>query len=786
MNINIRNIFRTSQKHWAAMAVKVIGLAIGLASTILLVVFMLHEWSYDRYFAGADNIYRLNSIWSEQGNTTVYPINLRQAYTVIPEKVAGIDKAVQIFRGGRMEVISGNTRFTNNQMFLVDSTFFDVFDFKAVEGNISDALNIPGSVVLTQKTASKIFGDTLAVGQVLSVNGENVTVSAVIADIPINTHFYFDFLVPMSSIDYLDQMGGLEFFTYYKLAEGVNHQSVTGNICEANTQLLTEQFRSVNSTFSSEVEPLKKLHLQSNASFDLGPQGSIKTVAMVGIIAFLIMFLGLTNFINLFIVEGEKRAKEIGVRKVNGATKADIIKQFFSETSIIVAIAFVSGIVLAVLFLPQFGNLMQRNFSLELLKSPLLILAMIGIFLITVLLAGSYPSFYLSKFNPSAILTSQTGKRGRKRYVMNLAGGLQLFVTLVLLTYMFGIHRQTQYMKTLSPGFNPRGLVNIFNLNTNIKEHYSAIRDQLLNIPEVSGVAASSHTIGGGCSGQSIRLLESAEDNEISINEYRIQPGLCQLLELELKEGRFFDPQRIADRMGVILNEEAVHALGLTAAVGRKVVMFDEPMEVIGVVKNFRYESAANIIQPLVMTAYSNDMWSIVARIDQGADIPLAMNKIEQALRSFDNGYIISFNKTQDIYERYYVNEERLGKLTLMGVLLAIVIVMMGIFMLVSQSIALRTKEIGVRKVLGGSIPEMLLLIYSNSLKWTFIAAAFAIPLSYLLLHNWLQDYSVKAPLGWWIFLQSLAIILILQLLITFGQTWRAATRNPVEALRYE
>lgn len=786
MKINLLNILRATQKNKVAMAVKIIGLAIGLASTILLVIFMLHEWSYDRYFTGADRIYRLNSIWIEQGNTTVYPINLRDAYTVIPEQVAGIENAVQIFRVGGRELISGNTRFANNQLFLVDSSFFDLFDFAAVEGNIRNALTAPGSVVLTQKTAGKIFGDAEAVGQVLSLDGENITVSAVIEDIPINTHFNFDFLVPMSSIDYLDQLGGLEFFTYYKLAEGVNHQSVADNICAINSQLLTEPFRSANSTFSSELEPLKKLHLYSNASFDLGPQGSIKTVVMVGIIAFLIMFLGLANFVNLFIVEGEQRSKEIGVRKVNGATKADIIKQFFSETSITVAIAFLSGIVLALLFLPQFGNLMQRNFSLELLKSPLLIFAMIGIFLITVFLAGSYPSFYLSKFNPSAILTSQTGKRGRKRYVMNLAGGLQLFVTLVLLTYMFGIHRQTQYMKTLSPGFNPKGLVNIFNLNENIKNHYPAIRDQLLNIPEVSGVAASSHTIGGGCSGQGIRLLESAEENEISINEYRIQPGLCQLLELQLKEGRFFDPQRTADRTGVLLNEEAVHALGLTSALGRKVVMFDEPMEVIGVVKNFRYESAANIIQPLVMTAYSRDMWSIVVRIDQGADVPLAMNKIEQTMKSFDNGYIISFNKTQDIYENYYINEERLGQLTRMGVLLAIVIVMMGIFMLVSQSIARRTKEIGVRKVLGGSIPEMLLLIYSNSLKWTFIAAIFAIPLSYLLLQNWLQNYSVKAPFGWWMFLQSLAIILILQLIITLGQTWRAATRNPVEALRYE
>ncbi len=768
------------------MATKIIGLAIGLAATILLVIFMLQERSYDRHFTEADRIYRLNSIWNEQGKSTVYPINLRKAYTDIPEKVAGIEKAVQIYRGGNEELISGNTRFAKNELLYVDSTFFDVFDFNAAEGNIKTALNAPNSLVITQKTADKIFGNNDAVGQVLTMSGVSYTVSAVINNVPINTHFNFDFLLPMSSMGYMHTMGGLEFFTYYLLSKGVNQQTVLNSICETNTQLLSERFQMANSTFSSDIEPLKKLHLYSKASFDLSRQGSIKTVILVGIIAFLIMFLALTNFVNLFIVEGEQRSKEIGVRKVNGATKSAIVNQFFVETSLIVAIAFVIGIALAFLLLPQFGNLMQRNFSLELLKSPTLILALLTIFVTTVVLAGSYPAFYLSKFKPVAILTPQTKKAGRKKFLMNFSGGLQLFVTLFLLTYMFGINHQTHYLKNLSPGFNPNGLVNIFNLNDNVKSHYTAIRGQLLKIPEISGVSAGIHTIGGGVSGQGIRLQESAEDNQISINEYRIQPGLCELMEFQLKEGRFFDEERPNDRKGVILNEAAVDALGLASALERKVVMFQEPMEIIGVVKNFRYESAANIIQPLVLTAYSDNFWSIVVRIVPNADMPVVMNKIEQTIKSFDDGYIIDSAITQDIYKNYYADEERLGQLTRLSAVLAIIIVSMGIFMLVSQSIARRTKEIGIRKVLGGTIAEMLVLIYSSSLKSTFIAAAIAIPLSYFVLQNWLQNFAVKAPLDWWLFVQGLVIVLFLQLLITLGQTWRAATRNPVEALRYE
>jgi len=307
-----------------------------------------------------------------------------------------------------------------------------------------------------------------------------------------------------------------------------------------------------------------------------------------------------------------------------------------------------------------------------------------------------------------------------------------------------------------------------------------------MKIPEILGVAASSHTTGGGYSGQGILLADASADKIQSINEYRVQPGLGSLLELNLKEGRFFNPERASDKNGVILNEAAVEMFGISTVVGRQVVMFDEPMEVIGVVKDFRYESAANTIQPLVMTAYSDDMWTIMVRIAPNANRQAALTKIEQTLQSFDEGYIFSSRNTLDIYRNYYADEERLGQLTQLGAALAVVIVMMGIFMLISQSITRRTKEIGIRKVLGGSTSKMLSLIYSNTLKWTAVAAIIAIPLSYFVLYKWLQNYAVKVSLGWELFLQGILIILVLQTLITFGQTWRAANRNPVDSLRYE
>jgi len=783
----IKNLYQLAGKNKAALATNVIGLSIGLATTILLATFILHEWSYDRHFSKADNIYRLHTLWIDGGKESVEPINLRQTFTEIPQNVPGIEAAVQIYRGWNTEIISDNVRYAHNNLLYVDSTFFTVFDFNVIEGSAEYALQDPGSVVLTKSLAYKIFGDYPAMGQILEIENKSYMVSAVMDDVPENTHFSYDLLLPMNALDFMHQLGGLEFFTYYLFDPNADPQTVGSAVNEANTEILTERFSMFGDyDFSSEIEPLTRLHLFSNASYDLGPTGSIKTVLLVGAIAVLVMFLALTNFINLFVIEGEQRAKEIGIRKVNGAGRMDMIKQFFSETTFIVAISFFIGLVLATLLLPQFGDLMRRSFPEDIFLSPALTGILAGIFIITVVLSGSYPAFYLSRLKPAAIIKQQVVKSGRRKVVMNLTGGIQLIITLVLLTYLFGINNQIQYMRNMPPGLNPEGLVNIYNLNDDMKRQYPEIRDQLLNIPGVAGVAASTHTIGGGCSGQGIRLAENQADNILAINEYRVQPGLCRLLELELKEGRFFDPELTTDRQSVILNEAAERMLGLTSAVGKSVVMFQNPLEVIGVVKDFHYSSAANTIQPLVFTAYSGNINNIVVRIATHADFGESMKKIGETLRSFDEDYIITTSNTGDIYQSFYAGEERLGKLIRIGAIIAVIIVMMGIFMLVSQSISRRTKEIGIRKVLGGSTTKMLAILYTGTIKWIAIASVIAIPVSYYFLDRWLQDYAVKAPLNWWLFVQGVFIVIVLQTVVTIWQTLRVARRNPVESLRYE
>jgi putative ABC transport system permease protein len=377
---------------------------------------------------------------------------------------------------------------------------------------------------------------------------------------------------------------------------------------------------------------------------------------------------------------------------------------------------------------------------------------------------------------------------GDKRILLRVVSVVQICIAACLLTILLGINTQIRFLKNHALGYNPENIVLISNLNQDLTGNYPAIRDKLLNLNGIEEVAASGHTIGAGNSGQSIRMYNDEPNQVKGINEYRVLPGICQLYQFELVAGRFLDPERSPDRSGVILNVEATNLLGkkLQELIGESVVMFEDPMEVIGVVEDFNFQSAARKIAPLVITAYSERIRNIAIRTSPGADPQEILMSIEETIRSFDPDYVMIHRYATNIIEGYYISEERLQKILFSGSLLSVLIVLLGIYALVSHNMMRRTKEIGIRKVMGGNTREMMILVYTSTLKWTLIGSFFAIPLSLLYLREWLNDYAVRTPVFWWIFVCSILVVVTFQSLITLGQTRKTARRNPVEALRYE
>ncbi|MEN8203542.1 MAG: ABC transporter permease [Bacteroidota bacterium] len=787
--MTFNNIFRIIKRDSLTLVTNITGLSLGLAASILLTVFILYELNFDRHFTNSERIYRLNTVWIESGETDEMAINVREAYTEIPDRVAGIDAAVQFYRGSGREVIVEENRYKGLQLLYADPEFFRLFDLETVEGSLDFALNEPNTVVLTEEIALRIFGQVEVVGKSITMEEKLYAVSAVIEDIPPNTHFRFDMLMPMVSVPGLEHLGGLEFFTYYLIREGIDPEPVLKTIKKENTRILTEKFSGFgNATFDSAIEALHRLHMYTNVSWDLTPPGSMKTIFIMLFITIAVMGLALSNFMNLYILNGAKRSKEIGIRKVAGAGRKNMIQQFYLETFVVVSIAFLAGTLIAELLLPAFGTIMQRESFAEISRMPALYMFLLAIYLLTILLSGFYPALLLSRASPIPLILGRVNPAGDKRFLLRLVSVLQISIAIFLLSTLLGINAQTRFLKNHAPGYNPNDIVLIRNLNQKLINNYPALQDQLLNIPGIEQLAASSHTIGAGQSGQGIMMYGDDPDKARSISEYRIHPGLCDLYQFRLLAGRFLDPDRVSDRAGVILNEAAVTMLGgkPSSIVGESVVMFSDPMEVIGVVEDFNYQSAAQEIGPLVMTAYSEQIRVLSIRTTPGSDPQKILGSIHKTIQSFDPSYVMISRFATDIYEGYYQDEERLQKILLAGSVLSILIVLLGIYALVSHNIISRTKEIGIRKVMGGSTKGMMALIYTSTLKWSFVAAAMAVPLSWLYLKEWLSNSALRIPVYWWIFACSIIVVVLFQTLITLGLTRRTARRNPVVALRYE
>lgn len=580
-------------------------------------------------------------------------------------------------------------------------------------------------------------------------------------------------------------MGGLEFFTYYLLDKNVNQQAVIASIEQTYKGYLEKGFSEFSSAFDAKIEKLTHLHLYSKANGDLSKQGSIKTLWILSTLALLILLLAITNFVNLFLVQGESRSAEIGIRKVNGAGNKSMILQFFSESAVLVMLSFVIGFILIVLLLPSFTTLIGHKIEISLLYSPSFLICITALILAVVFLSGFYPALYLSKLNPVKVLGSGAKVRFRKQKLIIGVVTFQSVVTIFLISVLLIMNRQIDFLKRLPLHYNPANVMTVFYPSDLIKNHYKSIQDKLKSYPEVEYVGAGQHVIGLGMSGQGLYVYGTSPDKNMSINEYRVLPGSCETFGLELKEGRFFKEGE-PDKNSIILNEKAVKSLGLSNPIGDKVVMFDNPMEIIGVVKDFYYETTAYEIQPLALTNYINNFYYVYIKFKESTDRQHALSLMSTVFKEYDKDYVPNSKWCDDLNADKYYREDSLSQIVTWGTILSIVIAMMGLYTIHSYQILQRTKEIGIRKVLGSNVSGIVYLTATKSLQWIILAAIIGIPAAYFSAEVWLRNYANRIEPDFGAFIIPLFIQALLALLITSAESFRKATRNPVESLRYE
>ncbi|GHV56349.1 ABC transporter permease [Bacteroidia bacterium] len=771
--------------------VNITGLAIGLAASILLILFVVNELSYDKHFPDSERIIRLNTVLETNTGMRYYSTSLGKAYSELPTKVPGIEAATHISPNGyngKVELVYETKHFRDLNLLQTDSDFFKVFQMKFLAGTAEKALESRKSLVISQPYADIIFGSAdQAVNKPVLIDDEEYLISAVVEKLPSNTHFSFD-MWAANIPSYYESNGAMDFYVYYRISPGASLPEGRASIEKEYTSMLQPLQKRFNAKeVYGATEKLTDIYIHSKTDSGLGKSNDMKFILLLLTLALFILALAITNFINLFMAQGETRMNEIAIRKTNGASIGNIVRQFFTEVFGIVLIAFVLGSVLAIIATPYFFQLIHKDIELTQLANPVFILCILALFILTVTLSAAYPAFYLSRFIPLDIL----GKRLKfsKHRLTAAVVIFQSIVTIVLISYILVINRQTTYLENLPMNYNDKNVLSV-SYNRNLSENYTSLKQELLNISGIQRVSGADHTIGEGGSGQAIALLENRTNQQAyDINEYRVAPGLCELMDFQLVEGEFFKENRPETTPAIILNEATVKMLGLESPVaGQHVLYKNRDAEIIGIVKDFIYGEPANAIQPLVLSACFNvsEPGIIYIKFDTNRSRKDALALANTVFRKFDAEFVPNPVWSEDIYAKKFDGMKTQSKLVLISSLLSIFIAMLGLLAIHLYTAVRRTKEIGIRRINGASPQSIFSLLSWDIIQWIVIAGIIAVPVAYYIASDWLNNYSNHTNLSGWVFVAPVLIQCLIAIITTSGVSIHVLLRNPVEALKSE
>ena len=795
LNITLRNFV----KNRTFSVINILGLVIGITSCLLIGLYINYETSYDKHFQNADNIYRI--AWKSDNPQTRTPHPMALAMEADFPEVVQATSLSPIWGPGLTRptfvVEYEANKFDETGIFSADSTFFDVFSFDLISGNKKTALTQPGGIVITREMARKYFGSENALGKTLRINDRyDFEVTGVMQNIPKNTHFHFDFLISYVTLK-LTETGeyytwsDFGHFNYVVLRDDTDPKQLESRMPEWFCKQRTCSDESMASFNAGDIgfmlQHVPGIHLHSNIKWELEANNSISYIYIFAGAAVFILLIACSNFTNLTTARSLTRAKEVGLRKTVGAGKSQLIFQFISESVIMSAIAVFLSLFLLELITPwfsKFAGISEPESFLTLKSAGFLIL---GTILLGVV-SGSYPAFVLSKFQPQRVLkgafsSSKDGLWVRKGLVI-----LQFSISAILIAGTLIIFRQLDYLKNTDLGFEKEQVAVIPIRSQETRERFDALKDELLKIPDVSAVTASSNIPGGTFNQQQVQWL--ADDPSIDISELQVDYDFTGTLGIDLVAGRGFSREYVEDAGGTFLiNEIAAQELGMENPVGEEINFIDDDEtmtgKIVGVVSDFHYQSLHQVIRPLIIQVRPDQFNYLYVKLDAN-NISARLAEIENIWHNFDPLFEFDYLFLNAEFESNYRQEEKAGDILLFFSALSILIACMGLFGLTSFSVQTRLKEIGVRKILGAGIPEIIKLFSLEFAKLVLISFIISIPVTIVIMNNWLQSFAYKTSISPGLFIiSSVTVIIIAQLTIT-GITLKAAFANPVESLRSE
>jgi len=799
--IALRNAWRNK----IYFLINLLGLCIGITSSIIILLFVLDELSYDRHNEHFDELYRICIRGKIQGNELEAALSNAPMGATLKTDFPEVVESARLYTfDGDPVVRYGDKVFIEENFYYADSTFFNVFTAPVVSGDPAGMLNRPNTVVLTEEIARKYFGNEDPVGKMLTI-GESESqyeISGVVKGFPENSHFRFNILGSMTSIYMADvtRWLGNNNYTYIRLEEGSDPDALESKFPDLVAQhmgteleeilgLTMEEFFASGNTYGYYLQPMKDIHLRSDLQFEINPGGSKASVIIFSVIAVFLIIIASINFMNLSTASGAKRATEVGIRKVAGAIKPRLIWQFLTESFLITMMALILAIVLVELFLPAFNNLSGKSLELNSLGPWRLIAGLVLIAAFVGFASGSYPAFFLSSFKPVDVLKSGALRGIRGAGLRKVLVTFQFTVTIVLFISTLIVNRQMNYIRVKDLGFEKKNLVVIDRVYV-LGGQIEAFRQELLKNPSIQEASFSS-AVPGGLIGDNAFLPEGAETDEThAINNIWADWYFNDTYKLELVEGRWFEEGKTSDSMVLILNESAVKAFSFEDPLNQRLyTQFGDdteiPRNIIGVVKDFHFQSLHQEVRPLVIQFNANNQYQLSVRISE-VETAKTLEYIEKTWVSFKEQQPIHMTFLEEDLAALYDNDEKASTVFSIFSVLAIFIAALGLLGLASFSAAQRTKEVGIRKAMGASISNVLLTLSREFIWLILIATLLAWPLGYFIMKNWLQDFPIRIPLDPMVFIISSLLAFFIAAVTVLLRVYQAASMNPVSSLRYE
>jgi putative ABC transport system permease protein len=796
---------RNMNRHKGYSFINMAGLAIGMACCILILLYVTDELSFDRFHEKKDRIYRINTI-SSIGTTS------RQYATVPPALAKGLaDSMPEIEAYTRlMEAPSLRGRVDENNIeikdcFVVDSGFFDIFSHDFLAGAPESVFENPDSIVITEETSDRIFGDGSAMGKSIDLgNARAVQVTGVIKNVPKNSHIQFDALLPLSFIrdesgrpvDFSGAAYFCEWYAYLLLKEGTQIADVERKVMETAEAKWGDLYREKGTTRQYPLQIITDLHLKSKCEYESGNPGDINTVYLFSAIALFVLFIACFNFINLSTARSANRAREVGMRKVMGSQKGQIVRQFLSESIVMSVIGLVISIVLVQLALPSFNRLAGKEFDSGQLLSPTVLLGLLGIIIVTGIIAGSFPAFILSAFDPITVLKGKLSSTSKNITLRKMLVIFQFSISIFMIAGILVIVRQLDYIKNINLGFDKEQMVVIpFFGNRQNEEgagRHEALRNKMLQNSSILSVSFSIDRPGGDLGYDAFLPEGKSNEETLRAMRYWVDHNFISTYGMEIVKGRDFSESFSTDAdQALIINEKAVAALGWGDEVlGKRLVNVSRDNRqgiIVGVVKDFHSASMKMEISPVVIALDPRFFAFISVRI-RPDNVSNTLAFLESTLREIypDREFEYSYYFIDEDFRSKYPEEEKIREIYFAFGFLAVFVACLGLFGLASYSVEQRTKEIGIRKVLGATGREIVLLLSKEFSKWVLAANIIAWPLAYYFMDRWLDNFAYRIGVTWDIFIFSGIIAAVIALFTVSFHSIKAASSNPANALKYE